>query len=203
MCTYKFYFFIVYTMKEHKENAVESKKAGKRFGVAEKASVELSDNLTKEENLRTTSLLKSLFDKKMFGWDIHLSENVKITDMQATILWSSGKVVSDIRIDTPDLTDLQVKRLSKFTWSLILWLKELSDKEAESLWNSKALSLCLRNLESITDEQAKALALFEWDTLILWTGLHWDGNLKITDKQKDILAKWNVMKLYINDKKLK
>jgi hypothetical protein len=54
-------------MKEYKENAVESKKAGKRFGVAEKASVELSDNLTKEENLRTTSLLKSLFDKKMFG----------------------------------------------------------------------------------------------------------------------------------------
>lgn len=190
-------------MKEHKENSIESKKADKRFGVAEKASAELSENLTKEEKLKTTSLLKSLFDKKMFGWDIHLSENVKITDMQATILWSSGKVVSDIRIDTPDLTDLQVKRLSKFTWSLILWLKELSDKEAESLWNSKALSLCLRNLESITDEQAKALALFEWDTLILWTGLHWDGNLKITDKQKDILAKWNVMKLYINDKKLK
>ena len=120
-------------------------------------------------------------------------------------MWASSGAVSDIRLDTPDLTDEQVKRISKFTWSLILWLKELSDKKAESLWNSKALSLYLRNLESITDEQAGALSKFKWDTLLLWTGLHWDENwtLQIPDKQKDLLTKWKAMKLYINDEKLK
>ena len=202
---YRFYFFIIRKMKEYKENSIDNKKTGKRFNVSKKTNNELSDNLTKQERLKTTDLLKQLVKSKTFGWEIHVSENTKITDFQAKILWASSGAVSDIRLDTPDLTDEQVKRISKFTWSLILWLKELSDKKAESLWNSKALGLYLRDLESITDEQAEALSKFKWDTLLLWTGLNGDGNwnLKITDKQKAILEKWNAMKLYINDEKLK
>jgi len=64
---YRFYFFIIRKMKEYKENSIDNKKTGKRFNVSKKTNNELSDNLTKQERLKTTDLLKQLVKSKTFG----------------------------------------------------------------------------------------------------------------------------------------
>ena len=66
----------------------------------------------------------------------------------------------------------------------------LTDKQAETLGNSKVLSLRLNGLTEITDEQAKSLSRAKKNLTL-------DGLTSITDKQAESLSK--VEWLYISE----